>query len=126
MVRVLLTIWALAFLGGLVTEKSVFAQTVEPEWAAKPIQCGPTYDVFLQMQDSGMKTFFGGLGKSNSVNYETAIDVFVYLTINMETQQWAAIEVNEDQTDACIVGYGQGTMFDPDELQEYTAPENFE
>jgi len=126
MVRVLLTIWALAFLGGLVTEKSVFAQTVEPEWAAKPIQCGPTYDVFLQMQDSGMKTFFGGLGKSNSVNYETAIDVFVYLTINMETQQWAAIEVNEDQTDACIVGYGQGTVFDPDELQEYTAPENFE
>jgi len=126
MVRVLLTIWALAFLGGLVTEKSVFAQTVEPEWAAKPIQCGPTYDVFLQMQDSGMKTFFGGLGKSNSVNYETAIDVFVYLTINMETQQWAAIEVNEDQTDACIVGYGQGTVFDPNELQEYTAPENFE
>jgi len=126
MVRVLLTIWALAFLGGLVTEKSVFAQTVEPEWAAKPIQCGPTYDVFLQMQDSGMKAFFGGLGKSNSVNYETAIDVFVYLTINMETQQWAAIEVNEDQTDACIVGYGQGTVFDPDELQEYTAPENFE
>ena len=59
MVRVLLTIWALAFLGGLVTGKSVFAQTVEPEWAAKPIQCGPTYDVFLQMQDSGMKTFFG-------------------------------------------------------------------
>ena len=126
MVRVLLTIWALAFLGGLVTAKSVFAQTVEPEWAAKPIQCGPTYDVFLQMQDSGMKTFFGGLGKSNSVNYETAIDVFVYLTINMETQQWAAIEVNEDQTDACIVGYGQGTVFDPNELQEYTAPENFE
>jgi len=126
MVRVLLTIWALAFLGGLVTEKSVFAQTVEPEWAAKPIQCGPTYDVFLQMQDSGMKAFFGGLGKSNSVNYETAIDVFVYLTINMETQQWAAIEVNEDQTDACIVGYGQGTVFDPNELQEYTAPESFQ
>jgi len=126
MVRVLLTIWALAFLGGLVTEKSVFAQTVEPEWAAKPIQCGHTYDVFLQMQDSGMKAFFGGLGKSNSVNYETAIDVFVYLTINMETQQWAAIEVNEDQTDACIVGYGQGTVFDPNELQEYTAPESFQ
>lgn len=124
--RTLLTMFAIAFLGGIITGKSVFAQTVEPEWAAKPIQCGPTYDVFLRMQNSGMSTFFGGLGKSNSVNFDEAIDVFVYLTINMETQQWAAIEVNEEQTDACIVGYGQGTVFDPAELQEYTAPESFQ
>lgn len=119
------TILALVFLS-TVTTKSVFAQTVEPEWAAKPIQCGPVYDVFLKMRDGGMATFFGGLGKSNSVNFNTPIDVFLYLTINMETQQWAAIEVNEEQTDACIVGYGQGTMFDPAELQEYTAPESFQ
>tara|TARA_Y100000389_G_C17448422_1_gene513081 strand:- start:1602 stop:1976 length:375 start_codon:yes stop_codon:yes gene_type:complete len=119
------TILALAFLC-TVTAKNVFAQTVEPEWAAKPIQCGPVYDVFSKMRDGGMETFFGGLGKSNSVNFNTPIDVFLYLTINMETQQWAAIEVNEEQTDACIVGYGQGTMFDPAELQEYTAPESFQ
>lgn len=126
MVRVLITIWAMAFLGGFVTGKSVFAQTVEPEWAAKPIQCGATYEVFLDMQNNGMQTFFGGLGKSHSVNYDAPADVFLYISINMETQQWAAIEVNEQQTDACIVGYGQGTLFDPQQLQEFTAPENFE
>ena len=68
MVRVLLTIWATAFLGGLITGKSVFAQTVEPEWAAKPVQCGAPYDVFSNIQSQGMKTFFGGVGLSNSVN----------------------------------------------------------
>jgi hypothetical protein len=125
MVRIFLTIWALAFLGGIVTGKSVFAQT-EPEWAAKPIECGTTFEIFSQMQDNGMKAFFGGLGKSNSVNYEQPIDVFVYLTINLETQQWAAIEVNEEKTDACILGYGQSTMFDPAQLQEFTAPKNFQ
>ena len=125
MVRIFLTIWALAFLGGIVTGKSVFAQT-EPAWSAKPIQCGPTFDIFSQMQNNGMKAFFGGLGKSNSVNYEQPIDVFVYLTINLVTQQWAAIEVNEQKTDACIIGWGQSTLFDPDVLQEFTAPENFE
>jgi hypothetical protein len=126
MVRTFLTICALAFLGGIITGKSVFAQTSEPEWAAKPIQCGPTYEIFTEMEENGMKPFFGGLGKSNSVNYEQPIDVFVYLTINLVTQQWAAIEVNEQKTDACIIGWGQSTLFDPDVLQEFTAPENFE
>lgn len=126
MVRMLLTIWATAFLGGLITGQSVFAQTVEPEWAAKPVQCGAPSDLFTRFQDRGMQTFFGGIGLSNSVNYETPLEVFVFLSINMETQQWAAVEVNNDKTDACIVGFGQGTLFDPAELKEFTDPRSFQ
>lgn len=126
MVRMLLTIWATAFLGGLFTGQSVIAQTVEPEWAAKPVQCGAPYDVFTGFKNQGMKTFFGGMGLSNSVNYETAIEVFVFLAIDMETQQWAAVEVNDDKTSACIIGFGQGTLFDPEELKEFTDPRSFQ
>ena len=123
MVRVLLTIWALAFLGGLITGKSVFAQTKEPEWAAKPVQCGAPLDVFARIKSDGMETFFGGLGKTDSINYETPRDVFVFLSINLETQQWAAVEINNEKTDACIIGYGQGVVFDPVQLKEFTSPE---
>lgn len=123
MVRILLTIWAIAFLGGLFTGQSVFAQTKEPEWAAKPIQCGAPLEVFAQIKSDGMETFFGGLGKTDSVNHEQPMDVFVFLSINLKTQQWVAIEVNNAKTDACIIGYGQGVVFDPAELKEFTSPE---
>jgi hypothetical protein len=63
------------------------------------------------------------LGKTNSVNYENPRDVFVFLSVNLETQQWAAIEINNEKTDACIIGYGLGVVFDPAELKEFTSPE---
>lgn len=125
MVRFLLTIWATAFLGGILSGQSVFAQT-EPEWAAKPVQCGTPYEVFSQVKEKGMSTFFGGMGITTSVNYDEPLEVFMFVSINLETQQWSAIEVNDDKTSACIIGFGQGTLFDPNELQEYTDPENFQ
>jgi len=125
MVRVLLTIWALAFLGGFITGKSVLAQTNEQEWSMKPIQCGPVVDVLTELQAMEMATAFGGLGTANSVNIEDPIPVYVYLSVNMETQQWAILEIDYEYTEACIIAYGMGAMFDPKQLKEFTNPKRF-
>jgi len=115
----------LAFLGGLFTGKSVLSQPEQQEWSMKPIQCGPVYDVLAEMQAVEMSTAFGGLGTANSVNTDKPIPVYVYLSVNLQTNQWAVLEINYEYTEACIIGYGQGAMFDPKQLKEFTNPKRF-
>ena len=96
------------FASMLLTSKTLLAQEqMEPEWAAKPIQY----------------TSGGGLGKSNSVNHAGALDVFVFLNVNLENQTWTLLEVNEEQTDACVIGFGQSIEFDPETLNNLTEPQ---
>ena len=62
----------------LLTSKTLLAQEqMEPEWAAKPIQCMPLNEAFTKSRELGQYTSWGGLGKSNSVNHAGALDVFV-------------------------------------------------
>ena len=115
----------LAFLGGFTSGKSVLSQTAQPEYSMKPIHCGPVYNVFTEMQEMEMATFFGGLGTANSVNTDQPIPVYVYLSVNLETLHWAVLEINYEYTEACVIGYGQGAMFDPKQLKEFTDPKRF-
>ena len=122
--RYLTLLFALSFLGGLTTGKSLLAQErqSEPEWAAKPIQCMEKDKAFATAYERGQKPAFGGLGKSASVNYKDALDVFVFLMVNLEDQTWSLIEVDSNKVSACIIGYGQSVEFDGGTLQTYTAP----
>jgi hypothetical protein len=127
----LLTIWATALFGTVLTG-NVFAQETTPDqetttgWLAKPVQCGPPGSLYAGMEEAGLKTFFGGLGTSYSRELNKTFPVYVYLSVNLENQQWVAVEINEDRSEACIVGVGTGTIFDTNILQEFTAPESFQ
>ena len=108
----------------LLTSKTLLAQEqMEPEWAAKPIQCMPLNVAFTKSRELGQYTSWGGLGKSNSVNHAGALDVFVFLNVNLENQTWTLLEVNEEQTDACVIGFGQSIEFDPETLNNLTEPQ---
>lgn len=127
--QLMLTMWAMAFLGGIFSGQSVFAQAdsdQDPNWLSKPVQCGPPGPLYKGMEEAGLKTFFGGLGTSYSRELNKTFPVYVYLSVNLENQQWVAVEINEDRSEACIVGVGTGTIFDTNILQEFTAPESFQ
>lgn len=126
MMKTILTICAFGFLGGIITGQPLMAQDrpAEPEWAAKPVQCLPMNDAFKIAYERGQMPAFGGLGKSSSVNYDSLLDVYVFLHVNLEDQTWTIFEVDDDQEGACIIGYGKTVEFNSDTLQNLTAPKS--
>mgnify|MGYP001319312614 CR=1 FL=1 len=104
-IRITIIIWTLAFFGGLTTGKSVFATpegsgilgTEEydnkkrlgdfPVWYQKPIQCMSTKAVLQNTKKTGMEVFWGGRGKSNTTEQPVALNVFVFLAMNIKTKE---------------------------------------
>jgi len=115
-VRYYIIFCILSVIGGFVYG-SAFGQTLDstPEdenvyWAAKPVQCGPTKQMFEQMAELGQKAAFGGLGLAHS---------------NMEDNTWVMVEVSEDKELACVTAYGQGTEWNPKQLEQFTNPNTY-
>tara|TARA_R110001592_G_scaffold98704_5_gene281571 strand:- start:12639 stop:13058 length:420 start_codon:yes stop_codon:yes gene_type:complete len=95
-------------------------------WAAKPVQCGPVKEMFIQMQKHGQKAAFGGLGLAHSENYAGSLNVFNFLAVNMEDNSWVMVEINEDKTLACVTAYGVGMEWNPKQLEQFTSPNTFD
>jgi hypothetical protein len=130
-VRYYIIFCILSVIGGFVYG-SAFGQTLDstPEdenvyWAAKPVQCGPTKQMFEQMAELGQKAAFGGLGLAHSENYAGSLNVFNFLAVNMEDNTWVMVEVSEDKELACVTAYGQGTEWNPKQLEQFTNPNTY-
>ena len=111
--RWFITAAAIAFLGGLITGKSVLAQENEVFWAGKPVQCGPSETAFQTAEQEGLKPAFLGYGYSNSVNYEEPLPVLLALYLNPNSGRFVIIEINADGKESCIIGQGDDTEFNP-------------
>jgi len=111
--RWFITAAAIAFLGGLITGKSVLAQESEVFWAAKPIQCGPSETAFQTAEQEGLKPAFLGYGYSNSVNYDEPIPVLLALYLDPNGGKFVIMEIAADGEEGCIIGQGDGTDFNP-------------
>lgn len=118
MLRIVLTACAIAFLGGVVTGKSVLAQ----EWVGKPIQCDSEQSVTKRLKDKGLQILGGLNGFSNSVNYEEPLPVFIFLGVNPDTREWAIVEAEPGADDMCILTYGTGITVDLQTLGKLSGP----
>jgi|TARA_B100000424_G_C22897796_1_gene477517 hypothetical protein len=139
-IRITIIIWTLAFFGGLITGKSVFATpegsgilgTEEydnkkrlgdsPVWYQKPIQCMSTKAVLQNTKKTGMEVFWGGRGKSNTTEQPVALNVFVFLAMNIKTKDWVIFEASADGKESCVIGFGDDVDFDPKSLNNLLSP----
>ena len=112
---------AIAFLGGLVTGKSVLAQE-EAQWVSKPVQCGTINEVATITKSKGLSLTFAGNGFSNSVNFDEPIQVYVFLGINPDTNEWAVTEVDAQGDRGCVIGYGMDFTIDAGTMQKLAKP----
>ncbi len=110
----------MAFLGGLITGKSVLAQEQE-NWVSKPVVCGTIERITGIAKSKGLELIFGGNGFANTVNAETPANVYVFLGINPETKEWALTEVGPDG-EGCILGYGNSFSIDAGTIQKLAGP----
>ena len=113
--RWFITATAIAFLGSVITVKSVLAQE-DTFWAAKPIQCGPSESAFQAAEQGGLKPAFLGYGYSNSVNYDEPIPVLLALYLNPNEGKFIIMEIASDGAESCIIGQGDDTDFDPSNI----------
>jgi len=118
-----ITAAAIAFLGGLVTGKSVLAQETG-QWVAKPVQCGTLDEVATITKSKGLSLTFAGNGFSNSVNFDEPIQVYVFLGINPDTNEWAVTEVDAQGDRGCIIGYGMDFTIDAGTMQKLAGPKS--
>ena len=112
-----ITAAAIAFLGGLITGKSVLAQETG-QWVAKPVQCGTLDEVATITKSKGLQLTFAGDGVSNSVNFDEPIPVYVFLGINPETYEWAITEIDAQGDRGCVIGYGDRFTIDAGTMQK--------
>ncbi len=106
----------------LLSAYSASAQEMEPEWVAKPVQCGSIEDMAKITKEKGLSLTFAGDGLSNSVNYDEPLPVFVFLGINPETNEWALTEIDTDQNRGCVLGYGDSFTIDANTMQKLAGP----
>ena len=118
-----ITAAAIAFLGGLVTGKSVLAQE-QGQWVSKPVQCGTLDEVATITKSKGLSLTFAGNGFSNSVNFDEPIQVYVFLGINPETNEWAVTEVDAQGDRGCVIGYGMDFTIDAGTMQKLAGPKS--
>jgi len=113
---------AIAFLGGSVAS-SVLAQETG-QWVAKPVQCGTLDEVATITKSKGLSLTFAGNGFSNSVNFDEPIQVYVFLGINPETNEWAVTEVDAQGDRGCVIGYGMDFTIDAGTMQKLAGPKS--
>jgi hypothetical protein len=120
--RYFAAIAAIAFLGGSVAS-SVLAQETG-QWVAKPVQCGTLDEVATITKSKGLSLTFAGNGFSNSVNFDEPIQVYVFLGINPETNEWAVTEVDAQGDRGCVIGYGNDFTIDAGTMQKLAGPKS--
>ena len=113
---------AIAFLGGSVAN-SVLAQETG-QWVAKPVQCGTLDEVATITKSKGLSLTFAGNGFSNSVNFDEPIQVYVFLGINPETNEWAVTEIDAQGDRGCVIGYGNDFTIDAGTMQKLAGPKS--
>jgi len=111
-----------ALIGGVVTGK-VFAQE-QGQWVAKPVQCGTLDEVATITKSKGLSLTFAGNGFSNSVNFDEPIQVYVFLGINPETNEWAITEIDSQGDAGCVIGYGNEFTIDAGTMQKLAGPKS--
>ena len=118
--RYFAAIAAIAFLSGGVAS-SVLAQE-EGQWVSKPVQCGTIDEVATITKDKGLQLTFAGTGVSNSVNFDEPLQVYVFLGINPETNEWAITEIDSQGDTGCVIGYGNDFTIDADTMRNLSEP----
>ena len=113
---------AIAFLGGSVAS-SVLAQE-QGQWVAKPVQCGTLDEVATITKSKGLSLTFAGNGSSNSVNFDEPIQVYVFLGINPDTNEWAITEIDAQGDRGCVIGYGNDFTIDAGTMQKLAGPKS--
>jgi hypothetical protein len=117
-----ITAAAIAFLGGSVAS-SVLAQE-QGQWVAKPVQCGTLDEVATITKSKGLSLTFAGNGSSNSVNFDEPIQVYVFLGINPDTNEWAITEIDAQGDRGCVIGYGMNFTIDAGTMQKLAGPKS--
>ena len=120
--RYFAAIAAIAFLGGSVAS-SVLAQK-QGQWVSKPVQCGTINEVATITKSKGLSLTFAGNGFSNSVNFDEPIQVYVFLGINPDTNEWAVTEVDAQGDRGCVIGYGNDFTIDAGTMQKLAGPKS--
>jgi hypothetical protein len=115
-----ITAAAIAFLGGSVAS-SVLAQETG-QWVAKPVQCGTLDEVATITKSKGLSLTFAGNGSSNSVNFDEPLQVYVFLGINPDTNEWAITEIDAQGDRGCVIGYGMDFTIDAGTMQKLAKP----
>jgi hypothetical protein len=65
---------------------------------------------------------FAGNGSSNSVNFDEPIQVYVFLGINPDTNEWAVTEIDAQGDRGCVIGYGNDFTIDAGTMQKLAGP----
>jgi len=120
--RYFAAIAAIAFLGGSVAS-SVLAQETG-QWVSKPVQCGTLDEVATITKSKGLSLTFAGNGFSNSVNFDEPIQVYVFLGINPDTNEWAVTEIDAQGDRGCVIGYGMDFTIDAGTMQKLAGPKS--
>jgi len=122
--RYFAAIAAIAFLGGSVASSVLAQEEAQGQWVAKPVQCGSIEEVADITKSKGLSLTFAGNGFSNSVNFDEPIQVYVFLGINPDTNEWAVTEVDTQGDRGCVIGYGTDFTIDAGTMQKLAGPKS--
>ena len=102
-------IWCLAFLGGLITGKSVFAG----EWNDKPVMCENTRVTLKAIQAKGEILLMTGVQSAKVRNpdepnglADKPVHLALQIFINMQTKTFTIVEYHPSYDVICIIAYG--------------------
>ena len=103
-------IWCLAFWGGFITGKSVFAGT----WNEKPVMCDDIKHVSNVIRDKGELLIVSGIqltkvrdpDEPNGLS-PTPATLPLRMYVNLETKTWTIIETHPSYGVSCVLGYGE-------------------
>ena len=102
-------IWCLAFWGGFITGKSVFAGT----WNEKPVMCDDIKQVSNVIRDKGELLIVSGIqltkvrdpDEANGLS-PTPATLPLRMYVNLETKTYTIIEDHPTYESVCIISYG--------------------
>jgi len=95
----------------LILAMSVLVSTAyaAPEWAQKPVQCGPFNEILNNVQSQKLDPLFGAYGNVRIDNKTVTVPYVFYY--NMDSKYWTFVEIHREDY-ACVVGIGEGIDFD--------------
>lgn len=109
--------WILVLLAVLAFSQPVKA---DPLFVSKPIYCDYHEEemgsLFLRFKQDGLEPLWGGTGVTWRDDEETDYAEF-YFFVNLETQQWALVEL--DSEIICLLSGGTVIEFNPETLRDY-------
>ena len=99
-------IWCLAFWGGIISGKSVFAG----EWNDKPVMCEQKEIALEAVKSKGEISLFTGIQSVKVRDPDGLSDVPahvpVQIFVNLKTKTFSILEYHPSYNSICIIGYG--------------------